>query len=101
MPTQAHLLAPRLEAPDYPADLPALVRRMARFPAALNGGDPDAPLPGGGDAPAWHYHIDAAAQGLEHLIAILAGGQLLADVVSRRRQTSAARVLRDLLDPAA
>lgn len=100
MAQQAHLFAPQPEAPDYPADLPALVRRLARKLASLDGGDPDAPPVVSGGEPAWHYCIDNAAEILEYLTALLAGGQLLTEVVSRRRQASAARVLRDLLNPA-
>ena len=100
MPPQAHLSAPHPAPPDYPADLPALVRRLARKLASLDGGDPDAPPVVSGGEPAWHYHIDDAAEILEYLIALLAEGRLLAEVVSRRRQASAARALRELLEPA-
>jgi len=100
MPIQASSFAPLPAPPDYPADLPALVRRLARKLASLDGGDPDAPPIVSGGEPSWHYHIDEAAEILEYLTALLAEGRLLAEVVSRRRQASAARVLRELLDPA-
>ena len=100
MPIQAVPFASHPAPPDYPADLAALVRLLARKLAGLDGGHPDVPPIAGGDVPAWHYHIAAAGEILEDLITLLAEGRLLADVVSRRRQRAAARVLRELLDPA-
>ena len=95
--TQAHLFAPQPEAPEVPDDLPALIRRFARFLAALHGGAPDIPPVPGGAAPAWHYHVADATEILERLIDLLSRGALPVGVVSRRRQRYAAKALRALI----
>jgi len=97
MSKQAIPLAPHPEAPAIQDDLPAVIRRLARILAALHGAAPDAPPVAGTAAPAWHYHVHDAAEILERLAGLLSKGKFPVDVVSRRRQRTAAKTLRALM----